>query len=319
MCDALDNLLCQERGSEGSTYADSVPKDSKRSGGRNSKKSDILFTGDLLQDNDPTDMSEKKLSMLGPHGLSDARPARTRIPKGLPARFTVDSTVTLIYGPPGRGKSYLLKQMYQHPPMLGPHGPVLAGRASRQGNATKKGKKKGHAKTSAIDSVVIFTPSAHDWEDVEGATDNIRGWDEVTLAKIMLYQSEHGLPVLADGLSGEDKGNHMVIIMDDLLSRINFTDPKMIELFTRHRHYNISIVVACQNISKTIHPIIREQTSRFICFDPSSCDLLHKAFCGAIWPSAKKMYDDIKSLNMEETHSYLVINTTDGTVYETHE
>ena len=94
----------------------------------------------------------------------------------------------------------------------------------------------------------------------------------------MLYQSEHGVPRASPaGPSRPSAGNHMVITMDDLLSRINFTDPKMIELFTRHRHYNISIVVACQNISKTIHPIIREQTSRFICFDPSSlqaCDLL---------------------------------------------
>ena len=80
----------------------------------------------------------------------------------------------------------------------------------------------------------------------------------------MLHQCDHGLSQA--GKAGE----HMVIIMDDLLSRINFTDPKMIELFTRHRHYNISIVVAAQNISKSIHPIIREQTSRFICFDPSS-------------------------------------------------
>ena len=147
MCDALDNLLRQERGSEGSTYADSVPRDSRRSGGRNSKKSDILFTGDLLQDNDPTDMSEKKLASPAgpPAGIGEVK-LSARIQKGLPARFTVDSTVTLIYGPPGRGKSYLLKQMYQHPPMLGPHGPPAG-----------KGKKKGHAKTSAIDSVVIFT------------------------------------------------------------------------------------------------------------------------------------------------------------------
>ena len=319
MCDVLDKLLHQERDSEGSTCTDSVSKDSRRSsslalpagdaGGRlqHRKKSDILFTGDLLQDNDPTDMSEKKLSKPSDalsKPSSKAGPS-ARIPKGLPARFTVDSTVTLIYGPPGRGKSYLLKQMYQHPPASGRQG---LGPSARTG----KGKKAHLAKISAIDSVVIFTPSSHDWEDVEGAVNNIRGWDEVTLAKIMLYQSEHGVP----------NGFHMVIIMDDLLSRINFTDPKMIELFTRHRHYNISIVVAAQNISKTIHPIIREQTSRFICFDPASlqaCDLLHKAFCGAIWPSAKKMYDDIKSLNMEETHSYLVINTSDGTVYETHE
>ena len=303
MCDVLDKLLRQERDSEGSTYTDSVSKDSRRSSSpsrrghaQHRKKSDILFTGDLLQDNDSTDMSEKKLSRPSNalSKLSSPDGPSARIQKGLPARFTVDSTVTLIYGPPGRGKSYLLKQMYQHPPMQ---------------SITLKKKIK---QVPAIDSVVIFTPSNHDWEDVEGAADNIRGWDEVTLAKIMLYQSEHGVP----------KGFHMVIIMDDLLSRINFTDPKMIELFTRHRHYNISIVVAAQNISKTIHPIIREQTSRFICFDPASlqaCDLLHKAFCGAIWPSAKKMYDDIKSLNMEETHSYLVINTTDGTVYETHE
>ena len=231
----------------------------------------------------------------------------------IPARFTIDSSVTLIYGPPGRGKSYLLKQMYLNPPCT----TVRASATSRK-KITKQ----------AIDSIVIFTPSAHDWKDIEGASDNIRDWSELTLAKIMLHQSKCGLPSLpspagrASGGSSARQGEHMVIIMDDLLSRINFTDPKMIELFTRHRHYNISIVVAAQNISKSIHPIIREQTNRFICFDPSSlqaCDLLHKAFCGAIWPSAKKMYDDIKKLNLEETHSYLVVNTSDGTVYETHE
>lgn len=90
------------------------------------------------------------------------------------------------------------------------------------------------------------------------------GMKLLLLRSCYTMQSDHGLPQA--GRAGE----HMVIIMDDLLSRINFTDPKMIELYPRHRHYNISIVVAAQNIFKSIHPIIREQTSRFICFDPSS-------------------------------------------------
>lgn len=38
------------------------------------------------------------------------------IQPGPPARFTPESSITLIFGPPKRGKSHLLKQMYKEPP-----------------------------------------------------------------------------------------------------------------------------------------------------------------------------------------------------------
>ena len=198
---------------------------------------------------------------------------------GVQARFTIDSTITLIYGPPKRGKSYLLKQMFNNPP-------------------TVEGK-------PAIQSVVVFTPSRDDWADVPGAC--LRDYSPANLALLMKYQSQ---------MESKGKAGHLVIILDDLLARIDFGSKLISELFTRHRHYNISVILAAQNISKYIHPIIRQQVKRFIMFDPpslESCRVIHAAF-GSNWENHKKMYDYCKSLNMLESHSYLVIDVTSGSV-----
>lgn len=92
----------------------------------------------------------------------------------------------------------------------------------------------------------------------------------------------------------------------------------MIELLTRHRHYNISIIIGAQNITKTIHPLVRGQVSRFICFElPSleSCKKIHEAFCSALWSTGREMYKAIKSWHMMETHSCLVVNVNSGEYY----
>ena len=202
------------------------------------------------------------------------------LPRGdevrIQARFTTDSTITLIYGPPKRGKSYLLKQMYNNPPMLAKN-------------------------RSAIQSVVVFTPSRDDWAGVKGVC--LREYSPANLAILMKYQSRP-----APG--------HMVIILDDLLARIDFGSKLISELFTRHRHYNISVILAAQNITRSIHPVIRQQVKRFIMFDPpslESCKVLHAAF-GSAWENHKKMYDYCKSLNMSESFSYLIIDVTSGEV-----
>ena len=102
----------------------------------------------------------------------------------------------------------------------------------------------------------------------------------------------------------------MAVILDDILAVINFDDKLMIELFARHRHYNMSIVISAQNITKTIHKIIRNMISIFVTFDlPSleSSDAIYKAFGADVWPSINAMFRDIKSLNLRETHSYIII------------
>lgn len=96
-----------------------------------------------------------------------------------------------------------------------------------------------------------------------------------------------------------------MVIIDDLRSLVNFDSQVMIELMTRHRHYNISVVISCQNMSKKIHPLVRGQVGRFICFDPQSleaCEVLYKAFCAGIWPGAKVMHTSIKELDMSRDH-----------------
>ena len=63
-------------------------------------------------------------------------------PKGQKrARFLPNSSVTLMYGPPGSGKSYLLRKMYQEPPL------------DDSGN-------------QAIQGVVVFTSTPTDWADI---------------------------------------------------------------------------------------------------------------------------------------------------------
>lgn len=96
---------------------------------------------------DPNDMSKKESIILSDGHSGQRNPDNPQ--KGVPARFTVDSTVTLIYGPPGRGKSYLLKQMYRNPPFALPAGPIPGERPSAK---TMKGKKARTA-VQAVDSI----------------------------------------------------------------------------------------------------------------------------------------------------------------------
>ena len=79
------------------------------------------------------------------------------------ARFTPESSVTLIYGPPGRGKSYLLRQMYEDPPV------------DELGN-------------SLVNGVVVFTSVPKDWEGIEKIC--VRDWDVSVMASLMMIQKK---------------------------------------------------------------------------------------------------------------------------------
>ena len=198
---------------------------------------------------------------------------------GQQARFLPNSSVTLIYGPPGRGKSYLLRKMYEEPPL-------------------------DEAGNQAVNGVVVFTSTPADWAEIKKCC--VREWSESVLAKLMLSQKNKKIKP------------HIVIILDDLLAKVNYDTQLMMELLTRHRHYNLSIIIAAQNITKTIHPIVRGQVSRFITFEPpslESCRILYEAFCSSMWPNSRAMYQGIKDLNMLESHSYLVINVNTGESY----
>ena len=104
------------------------------------------------------------------------------------ARFLPTPSITLIYGPPGRGKSYLLRKMYENPPL------------NEYGQC-------------AVDSVVVFTATPKDWIDIQKIC--VREWSEEILAKLMRYQKNKKIPA------------HTVIILDDLLAKINYDTPLM--------------------------------------------------------------------------------------------
>ena len=196
-------------------------------------------------------------------------------------RFQIKPTAMMIFGPPGRGKSYLLKKMFLNPP-------------TDPNNVDPK----TGIEQPAIQMIVIFTPTFKDWEDVPEARKCLRSWSIDSIRSLMQYQYNSG---------GK---HHVAVILDDILAVINFDDKLMIELFTRHRHYNMSIVISAQNITKTIHKIIRNMISIFVTFDlPSleSSDAVYKAFGADVWPSINAMFRDIKSLNLRETHSYVII------------
>ena len=198
---------------------------------------------------------------------------------GQQTRFLPNSSVTLIYGPPGWGKSYLLRKMYEEPPL-------------------------DEAGNQAVNGVAVFTSTPADWAEIKKCC--VREWSESVLAKLMLSQKNKKIKP------------HIVIILDDLLAKVNYDTQLMMELLTRHRHYNLSIIIAAQNITKTIHPIVRGQVSRFITFEPpslESCRILYEAFCSSMWPNSRAMYQGIKDLSMLESHSYLVINVNTGESY----
>ena len=210
-------------------------------------------------------------------------------PKRELLRFQIKPTAMMIFGPPGRGKSYLLKKMFMNPP-LNPDD--INPKTGRECSSIQK------KPQPAIQMIVIFTPTFKDWEDVPEAKKCLRSWSIDSIRSLMQYQYNSG---------GK---HHVAVILDDILAVINFDDKLMIELFTRHRHYNMSIVISAQNITKTIHKIIRNMISIFVTFDlPSleSSDAVYKAFGADVWPSINAMFRDIKSLNLRETHSYVII------------
>ena len=213
--------------------------------------------------------------------INDSRKDAIQSPKRELLRFQIKPTAMMIFGPPGRGKSYLLKKMFLNPP-------------TDPNNVDSK----TGIEQPAIQMIVIFTPTFKDWEDVPEAKKCLRSWSIDSIRSLMQYQYNSG---------GK---HHVAVILDDILAVINFDDKLMIELFTRHRHYNMSIVISAQNITKTIHKIIRNMISIFVTFDlPSleSSDAVYKAFGADVWPSINAMFRDIKSLNLRETHSYVII------------
>ena len=194
-------------------------------------------------------------------------------------RLPPEPTAMLIFGPPKRGKSYLLKQMFMNPPI-----------------DPETGK-------SAIQIMVIFTPTFKDWADVPNAKKCVRSWSRNNIKAIMKHQME---------TNGK---YHAAIIIDDLLAVISYDDEVMVELFTRHRHYNMTVVISAQKITKTIHPIIRNMISIFVTFDlPSleSARIVYEAFGADSWPNATEMFKQIKKLNLRPTHSYVIINVGDS-------
>ena len=82
-------------------------------------------------------------------------------------RFPPEPTAMLIFGPPKRGKSYLLKQMFMNPPI-----------------DPETGK-------SAIQIMVILTPTFKDWADVPNAKKCVRSWSRNNIKVIMKHQMEN--------------------------------------------------------------------------------------------------------------------------------
>ena len=241
-------------------------------------------TTPLIDERDPrrkNPSSYKKVTEHTEGAAGDRKDIGGGSPPSELLRFQIKPTAMMIFGPPGRGKSYLLKKMFMNPPL----------------NPDDINPKTGEAQP-AIQMIVIFTPTFKDWEDVPNASKCLRSWSIDSIRSLMQYQYNSG---------GK---HHIAVILDDILAVINFDDKLMIELFTRHRHYNMSIVISAQNITKTIHKIIRNMISIFVTFDlPSleSSDAVYKAFGADVWPSINAMFRDIKSLNLRETHSYVII------------
>ena len=108
MTDVLDRLLSETRKDNLATDSNSDREESdqetciKRERGSKVQKADGKVTLDDGQDGQE-DQSERLEDPIDQDGHT--------------ARFTPDSTVTHIYGSPGRGKSYLLRQMYMNPPI----------------------------------------------------------------------------------------------------------------------------------------------------------------------------------------------------------
>ena len=77
----------------------------------------------------------------------------------------------------------------------------------------------------------------------------------------------------------------------------------------------MTVVISAQNITKTIHPIIRNMISIFVTFDlPSleSARIVYEAFGADSWPNATEMFKQIKKLNLRPTQSFVILNVGDS-------
>ena len=126
------------------------------------RRDDISFDKEVTEHTEGSKENGGDISYRG--GLKGGDPPSELL------RFQIKPTAMMIFGPPGRGKSYLLKKMFMNPPL----------------DPDNKNPKTGEAQP-AIQMIVIFTPTFKDWEDVPNASKCLRSWSIDNIRSLMQY------------------------------------------------------------------------------------------------------------------------------------
>jgi GTPase SAR1 family protein len=173
--------------------------------------------------------------------------------------------ISLICAPPASGKTYLIKYLL-----------------------TDLYKKK------KIDYGVVFCSTSFNKDNFDYIPENYlySSYDENIILNLMNIQQQQ--------IDFNDKAKPAFIVFDDMLGLIKFDSKLIIELFTKYRHYNITILITTQYIY-AIPPLLRECTTFFFTFYLSS------------YRSLKAIYDCFLGDfdNYKECKKFIIDNTGD--------
>ena len=208
-------------------------------------------------------------------------------------RFSVKPSVTVVYGEPGMGKTYMLKQMIKEPTPGGPQ------------------------------AIMVLTTNPEEWDGSEG--------DEAVSVPVFTWSSETGpkfIKKIIKAQSGRDSlcssqtkqtggkaparppgpAPHLCLILDDLLVSVDWSSKYMGEIFIRHRHLNLSLIIVAHNITTRIPPLLKDNAQYLVMFELRTervAENIFHSFSSGLWESPKELFAALQG--MRETRTYCVV------------
>ena len=222
-------------------------------------------------------------------------------------RFSVKPSVTVVYGEPGMGKTYMLKQMIKEPT---PGGPL---------------------------AVMVLTTNPEEWDGSEG--------DETVNVPVFTWSSEAGPKFIKKIIKAQSGGGslrspqpkqtgsspsdqrepdpgrmkrvpvrppgpapHLCLILDDLLVSVDWSSKYMGEIFIRHRHLNLSLIIVAHNITTRLPPLLKDNAQYLVMFELRTervAENIFHSFSSGLWASPKELFAALQG--MRETRTYCVV------------
>ena len=193
------------------------------------------------------------------------------------------------------GKTYMLKQMIKEPT---PGGPL---------------------------AVMVLTTNPEEWDGSEG--------DEAVYVPVFTWSSEGGPKFIKKIIKAQSSGGdslrssrskhtggkapvsrppgpapHLCLILDDLPVSVDWSSKYMGEIFIRHRHLNLSLIIVAHNITTRLPPLLKDNAQYLVMFELRTervAENIFHSFSSGLWASPKELFAALQG--MRETRTYCVV------------